>query len=118
MKQIGYVLKMFPRLSETFISNEILEMERQGLSLRIFSLKRPSEAEMRLADAGVRSPVTYLPDRVWREPLRVLRAQFGLLRHHPRGYGRTLLHVLRGRGIRSLGRGLRRFCQTCCLVHE
>src|SRR5436309_12542235 len=33
--QIGYVLKMFPRLSETFIRNEILELERQGLGLRI-----------------------------------------------------------------------------------
>ena len=118
MQRIGYVVKMFPRLSETFIRNEILEMERQGLALRIFSLKRPSEAEMRLADGGVRSPVTYLPDRIWREPLRVLRAQLGLLWRHPRGYKRTLLHVLRGRELRSLGRGLRRFCQTCCLVHE
>jgi glycosyltransferase involved in cell wall biosynthesis len=118
MQQIGYVLKMFPRLSETFILNEILEMERRGLALRIFSLKRPSATEMGMTDGAVRSTVIYLPDRIWREPLRVLRAQFGVLRHHPRGYGRTLLHVLRGRELRSLGRGLRRFCQTCCLVHE
>ena len=33
---VGYVLKMFPRLSETFILNEILELERQGVSLHIF----------------------------------------------------------------------------------
>jgi glycosyltransferase involved in cell wall biosynthesis len=117
-QKIGYVVKMFPRLSETFIRNEILELERQGLALRIFSLKRPAEAETRLAGGGVQAPITYLPERVYREPLRVLRAQLGVLRRYPRGYRRMLLHVLRRREMRSLGRGLRRFCQTCCLVHE
>src|SRR5439155_8622850 len=117
-KQIGYVVKMFPRLSETFIRNEILEMERQGLALRIFSLKRPTEPERRLAAGEVRSPVIYLPERVYREPFRVLHAQFSVLRRHPRGYRRALLHVLRGRELNSLARGLSRFCHTCCLVHE
>ena len=42
-----------------------------------------------------------------------------MLARHPRGYLRTLFHVLQGRReVSSLGRGLRRFCQTCCLVHE
>ncbi len=116
--EIGYVVKMFPRLSETFILNEILELERQGLALRIFSLKRPTAAEAELAAGAVRAPIIYLPGRVYREPLRVLRAQLGVMRRQPRGYVRTLLHVLRGRPLASLGRGLRRFCQTCCLVHE
>ena len=117
-QKIGYVVKMFPRLSETFIRNEILELERQGLPLRIFSLKRPTEADVRLAGEGVQAPITYLPERVYQEPLRVLRAQLGVLRRYPRGYRRMLLHVLRRREMSSLGRGLRRFCQTCCLVHE
>ena len=116
--KIGYVVKMFPRLSETFIRNEVLELERQGLALRIFSLKRPSEPESRLARAAVKAPITYLPERLHREPLRVLLAQVGVMRRHWRGYRRTLLHVLRGRELRSLRRGLRRFGQTCCLVHE
>jgi len=118
MKPIGYVVKMFPRLSETFIRNEILELERQGLELRIFSLKRPTESFSIETGEAVRAPIIYLPERVWREPLRVLKAQLGVLWRHPRGYLRTLLHVLRGRELRSLGRGLRRFCQTCCLVRE
>ena len=37
--KIAYVLKTFPKLSETFILNEILELERQGLELHIFSLR-------------------------------------------------------------------------------
>src|SRR5438105_212209 len=117
-EEIGYVVKMFPRLSETFIRNEILELERQGLTLRIFSLKRATEGEARLATASVRAPISYLPERVHREPLRVLRAQLEVMRRYPRGYWRALVHVLKGRELRSLGRGLRRFCQTCCLVQE
>src|SRR5437870_6302220 len=91
---VGYIVKMFPRLSETFILNEILELERQGLALRIFSLKRPNQTEAQMADRGVGASIIYLPERVHREPLRVLRAQFAVLRRHRRGYLRTLLHVL------------------------
>src|SRR6266478_5140715 len=115
---IGYILKMFPRLSETFIRNEILELERQGVDLLIFSLKRPTGEEADSADRCMQSPVIYLPERAFREPARVFRSQLGVMLRHPRGYLRTLLHVICGRDLSHLGRGLRRFCQTCCLVHE
>jgi len=116
--RIGYVLKMFPRLSETFILNEILELERQGLRLHIFSLKRPADSGVHAETARVQAPITYLPERIHREPARILRAQFGVFRSYGRAYLMALWHVLRGRELRSLVRGLRRFCQTCCLVHE
>jgi len=116
--KIGYVIKMFPRLSETFIRNEIRELERQGLQLHIFSLKRPAEAEVKLVIGQVQSPVTYLPERVYREPWRVLRAHLWVLRRHPRGYRRMLSHVLRKLDLGSAVRSLRRFSKTCCLIHE
>src|SRR5262245_29972624 len=55
---VGYIVKMFPRLSETFILNELLELEQQGLPLHIFSLKRPSEQVSHAQALEVRSPVT------------------------------------------------------------
>ena len=58
--KIAYVLKTFPKLSETFILNEILELERQGLELHIFSLREPSEAKMHAGVAEVKAGVTYL----------------------------------------------------------
>jgi len=116
--RIGYVLKMFPRLSETFILNEILELERQGLCLHIFSLKHPADHRTDVESKRIRAPITYLPERAYREPVRVLRAHFGVFRRYKWAYVCALLHVLRGRELRSLARGLRRFCQTCCLVHE
>ena len=37
---VAYVLKMFPRFSETFILNEILELERRGVRIIIFSMNK------------------------------------------------------------------------------
>ncbi len=63
VSRIAYVLKCFPRPSETFILHEILELERQGLPLRIFSLREPSTSSVSKAVQEVRAPVTYLPTR-------------------------------------------------------
>ncbi|MCZ6725868.1 MAG: glycosyltransferase family 4 protein [Acidobacteria bacterium] len=46
--RIGYVVKRFPRVSETFIAQEILELERQGAEVRIFTLW-PNDAPARHA---------------------------------------------------------------------
>ena len=59
--RIGYVLKVFPRLSETFILNELLAHERAGLSIEIFSLRAPTEDLVHEAVARVHAPVSYLP---------------------------------------------------------
>jgi glycosyltransferase involved in cell wall biosynthesis len=59
--RIAYLVKTFPRLSETFILNEVLELERQGLALEIFSIKRPADERNHPSLARVQATVTYLP---------------------------------------------------------
>lgn len=61
---IGYVVKRYPRYSETFIVNEILAHEAAGLELVIFSLGASEDAHFQDVIARVRAPVVYLPDRV------------------------------------------------------
>jgi glycosyltransferase involved in cell wall biosynthesis len=58
---VGYVLKMFPRFSETFILNEILELERQGVEVFVFSMKPPTESLRQPKVARVRAPVQVIP---------------------------------------------------------
>ena len=58
--KIAYLLKTFPKLSETFILNEILELERQGLELHIFSLRQPSETKVQPGVAEVRARITHI----------------------------------------------------------
>jgi colanic acid/amylovoran biosynthesis glycosyltransferase len=60
--RVGYVLKVYPRYSETFIVNEILAHEAAGLSIHIFSLRPPRDTHFQDAISRVRAPVTYLPD--------------------------------------------------------
>lgn len=59
--KIGYLLKTYPKVSETFILNEILELENQGLDLHIFSLRNPSDDKFHPDIAKVKAQVTYIP---------------------------------------------------------
>ncbi len=59
--RIGYVVKRWPRYSETFIVNEILAHETAGLAIEIFALYPPNDTHFQDTIARVRAPVTYLP---------------------------------------------------------
>jgi glycosyltransferase involved in cell wall biosynthesis len=61
--KVAYVLKRYPRYSETFIVNEILAHEAAGLDVDIFSLRLPEETSFQDAISRVRSRVTYLAAR-------------------------------------------------------
>ncbi|MFK7846201.1 MAG: glycosyltransferase family 4 protein [Rhodothermales bacterium] len=61
--RVGYVVKRYPRFSETFIVNEILAHEKAGLDLDIFALRPPVDTHFQPAIARVRAEVTYLRDK-------------------------------------------------------
>ena len=65
---IGYILKRFPRLSETFILNEIRALERLGAHLAIFSLLPREATPQHPTVSEVRARVNYLPAG-WRQAL-------------------------------------------------
>ena len=61
--RVAYVLKRFPRFSETFILNELLELQRQGISLMVFSLMKPPAEQKHELLNELQCPVIYLPDQ-------------------------------------------------------
>ena len=64
--KVAYLLKTFPRLSETFILNEILGLEKLGMQIDIFSLRKPASEPIH-ADVGkVNGSVTYIPSLNWK----------------------------------------------------
>jgi glycosyltransferase involved in cell wall biosynthesis len=71
---VAVLLKGYPRLSETFIAQEIRALEERGLDLRLVSLRHPTDRAVHPVHREIRSQVTYLPEYLWREPLRVWRA--------------------------------------------
>jgi colanic acid/amylovoran biosynthesis glycosyltransferase len=58
--KIAYVLKRYPRYSETFVVNEILAHEAAGLEVEIFALRPPSDTHFQDIISRVRAPVNYL----------------------------------------------------------
>ena len=113
---IAFVLKGYPRLSETFITQEILALEERGLRLHLFSLRHPTEANVHPVHARVRAPVTYLPEYLHEEPVRVFRAWWRV-RRWPR-YGRTLRRWLRDLVRDPTRNRVRRFGQAIVMAHE
>ena len=69
-RRLGYVLKMYPRFSETFIVSEILAREAAGEEIVIFSLRPPTDARVHPELARVQAPVLQVgrsssPRRLW-----------------------------------------------------
>ena len=115
---IGYIIKMFPRLSETFILNEILELEQQGMALRIFSMKHPTEAVAHQRAKAVRAPISYLPEKFSDAPLRILSAQCHVWRRFPGAWRRQLRNAVRRTRNEGDWSDLISFFQAGCVVKE
>jgi colanic acid/amylovoran biosynthesis glycosyltransferase len=96
---IAYILKRYPRLSETFILNELLELERQGITLRIFSLREPNDGIFHREVELVRARVTYIP---WRRVLAIARAHARVFRRSSARYWEALALALRRRRFLSV----------------
>jgi glycosyltransferase involved in cell wall biosynthesis len=60
-RRIGFLLKTYPKLSETFVLEEILGLERLGIKLHIFSLNPPTDDLVHSTFDQVQAKVTYLP---------------------------------------------------------
>lgn len=58
---VGYVLKRYPRLSETFIVTEMLELRRLGVTVTILAQKDADEALMHEKTRQLDAPIYYLP---------------------------------------------------------
>jgi glycosyltransferase involved in cell wall biosynthesis len=84
-KRIAVVLKGYPRLSETFIAQEILSLETRGAEITIVSLRHPTDGKTHPVHAKIAAPVLYLPEYLYQEPLRVLRGWWKARKHA--GYG-------------------------------
>jgi glycosyltransferase involved in cell wall biosynthesis len=57
---VAFLVKRFPRLSETFVLNEFLELRAQGLPLRLFAIAEPIETQTQPEAEALRPEVTYL----------------------------------------------------------
>jgi glycosyltransferase involved in cell wall biosynthesis len=95
--RIAYILRSYPRLSQTFILNEILALERLGLAIDVYGMTRPDDPLVQERLAEVRASSTYLD---------AARARASVLAEHvlvaassPRRYFGALAYVTRRRDL-------------------
>jgi glycosyltransferase involved in cell wall biosynthesis len=91
-KRIAYVMSRFPKITETFILYEILELERQGMQVEVFPLIREQTQTIHAEAQAIveRAHYTKLLSR------EVLDAQFYWLLRRPRAYVRAWRDAIRG----------------------
>lgn len=71
---VAVLLKGYPRLSETFIAQELRGLEERGFKLKFFSLRHPTDKKRHPIHSEIEAPVSYLPEYLHHEPMRVYRA--------------------------------------------
>ena len=113
---MAFVLKGYPRLSETFIAQEIAALERRGLSILIVALRHPTDKPVHAIHAQIKAAVLYLPEYLWHEPGRVARGWW-LARRLP-GYRAARAGWLRDLWRDRTANRIRRFGQALVLAAE
>lgn len=92
---LAYVLKGYPRISETFISNEILQLEKLGFSITIFAMRKPRENFRHASVEQIQAPVFYLPTYFFKNFLQLLPPNLRLCLASPRRYFNALVTAMR-----------------------
>ena len=92
---LGVILKGYPRISETFISNEIFLLERLGFKIHLFSMRHPREPFCHESVKKIKAPVDYLPESFLAHIPSLLFHNIMQLGKRPREYVRTFKSALK-----------------------
>ncbi|MCA0871189.1 glycosyltransferase [Seohaeicola saemankumensis] len=113
---LAVLVKGWPRLSETFIAQELAALEQAGHRFDIWSLRHPTDTKRHPLHEQVAARVFYLPEYLYDEPERVWAARHRA--QHLPGYAEAY-RVWRQdlRRDRTHNR-IRRFGQACVLAAE
>ncbi|MCP4983639.1 MAG: glycosyltransferase family 4 protein [Gammaproteobacteria bacterium] len=114
--RIAIILKGYPRLSETFIAQEIRALEQCGYDLCIFSLRHPYDPATHPIHAEIEARIYYLPEYVHDDIARILRAFLGACLKP--GLWSALLSLLRDFRRDPTRNRLRRFAQAIVMAQE
>ncbi len=109
---LGMLLKGYPRISESFISTEILLLESLGIPIEIFSLRQPRESFSHEHVKKIRAPVTYLPEYVLPNGRMLLMSNLSLWRKLGPRYRRCFADAVRRAFERRRFATIRHFLQA------
>ena len=115
---LGMILKGYPRISETFISNEILLLENLGFPIHLFSMRKPRENFTHKSVSRIQAGVDYLPETLLRPLPRLMYHNCLLAARIPQAYAGAfkiaIQRFLRTRKVATL----KHLFQAGYLVHH
>lgn len=62
MREVAYLFERFPSFGQTFCYREVAELERQGIAVQVFSIRRPTGEPEQDWDPAIVDRVHYLPE--------------------------------------------------------
>jgi glycosyltransferase involved in cell wall biosynthesis len=116
MNRIATIVKGYPRLSETFIAQEILGLEKRGIAQLIVSLRHPTEGKVHDLNREITADVLYLPEYLKDDASRVRAARKWAETHA--GYREALKAFSADLKRDPSVNRHRRFGQACVLARE
>lgn len=116
MSRIAVVVKGYPRLSETFIAQEMLGLEKRGIELLIVALRKPYDPYIHELHRQISAEILYLPEYVKDDPARVARAKSWARKQPTYADARKLFETDFSNQPNADRR--RRWAQGCVFAHE
>jgi colanic acid/amylovoran biosynthesis glycosyltransferase len=89
--RVAYVMSRFPKLTETFVLNEILAVQAIGIDTRLYPLLRGNDPVVQPGAGELVARATYVPLM----SLSILASQLHFLRRRPGPYLRSLFDLVR-----------------------
>ncbi|MEP2533072.1 glycosyltransferase family 4 protein [Shimia sp.] len=115
-KRLAVVVKGWPRLSETFIAQELVALEDAGYALELWSLRFPTDKKRHPLHDRLKATVFYLPEYLHQEPWRVLRGVTSCLFN--RKFAAAFSTWRKDFARDKTRNRVRRFGQACVLASE
>lgn len=115
-RKLAVVVKGWPRLSETFIAQELVALEEAGHKLDLWSLRFPTDKKRHPLHDRLQARVRYLPEYLHQEPVRVLRAVPRTM--FRKGFWRAARLWMRDLRRDPTRNRVRRFGQACVMAAE
>ncbi len=92
---VAYIVRSYPRLSQTFILNEILSLERLGMRIEIFGMTDPGESLVQPGVSDVRARANYLEASLRRRWRAIAAEHLRVAARAPWRYASAAVYVLR-----------------------
>lgn len=107
-----FVLKGYPRISETFISQEIYLLEQKGYDISILSMRQPREDMRQPINKLIKAPVVYTPEYIFEEPVEIFSHNLRTLTQFPLAYLKYFLIALYTSATEMRREHIKRFLQA------